>query len=85
MNKKVNAKKIIKDLSDISKEISKFSFPVWKMINQAGQNNKKILFEGAQGTLLDVDFGTYPYVTSSNTSSAIYSLTKSYRISGLGR
>ena len=69
LNKKVNAKKIIKDLSDISKEISKFSFPVWKMINQAGQNNKKILFEGAQGTLLDVDFGTYPYVTSSNTSS----------------
>ncbi len=36
------------------------------MLNTAIKNNKKILFEGAQGTMLDIDFGTYPYVTSSN-------------------
>ena len=45
------------------------SSPVWKLINEAGYKKKFILFEGAQGSLLDIDFGTYPYVTSSNTSS----------------
>ena len=39
-------------------------------LNKASKNGKKILAEGAQGTLLDVDFGTYPYVTSSNTITA---------------
>ena len=53
----------------ISKKILQFSSPVWKKINEAGQEGKLILFEGAQGSLLDIDFGTYPYVTSSNTSS----------------
>ena len=38
-------------------------------MHEAFNNKKKILFEGAQGALLDVDFGTYPYVTSSNPSS----------------
>ncbi|RMF66478.1 MAG: adenylosuccinate synthase, partial [Calditrichaeota bacterium] len=38
-------------------------------INQAADEGKKILLEGAQGTLLDIDFGTYPYVTSSNPTS----------------
>ena len=39
-------------------------------INNAIKNGKKVLAEGAQGTLLDIDFGTYPFVTSSNTISA---------------
>ena len=39
-------------------------------LNDAGKENKKILVEGAQGTLLDIDFGTYPFVTSSNTITA---------------
>lgn len=38
-----------------------------RFLNEAFKNNKKILFEGAQGTLLDIDYGTYPFVTSSNT------------------
>jgi len=59
--------KLIDDLSNISKKILQFSQPVWKKIEQLRKNNKKILFEGAQGILLDVDHGTYPYVTSSNT------------------
>lgn len=46
----------------------KFITDVPEYINLAFQNNKKIVFEGAQGTLLDIDHGTYPFVTSSNTT-----------------
>ncbi len=59
--------KLKKDLLKIAPEILKFSQPVWKKIDQFKQQGKKILFEGAQGILLDVDHGTYPFVTSSNT------------------
>ena len=57
------------ELIKISEEIKIFSSPVWKLINEAGKKKRIILFEGAQGSLLDIDFGTYPFVTSSNTSS----------------
>ena len=56
-----------KELLKISPKILKFSRPVWKKINEFKSQRKKILFEGAQGILLDVDHGTYPFVTSSNT------------------
>ena len=56
-----------KDLLKIAPEILKFSEPVWLKIDQFKKQKKKILFEGAQGILLDVDHGTYPFVTSSNT------------------
>tara|TARA_B100000427_G_scaffold317178_1_gene313018 strand:+ start:147 stop:1433 length:1287 start_codon:yes stop_codon:yes gene_type:complete len=56
-----------KDLLKIAPEILKFSQPVWKRIDEYKSKGKKILFEGAQGILLDVDHGTYPFVTSSNT------------------
>jgi adenylosuccinate synthase len=56
-----------KDLLKIAPEILKFSQPVWLKIDQFKKQKKKILFEGAQGVLLDVDHGTYPFVTSSNT------------------
>ena len=56
-----------KDLLKIAPEILKFSKPVWKKIDEYKAERKKILFEGAQGVLLDVDHGTYPFVTSSNT------------------
>ena len=68
-NKNADFKKAFEDLIKISNEIINFSAPVWKIINDEGKKNKFILFEGAQGSLLDIDFGTYPYVTSSNTSS----------------
>ena len=67
-NKNLNSEKTYEELVKISNEIINFSAPVWKIINDAGKENKFILFEGAQGSLLDIDFGTYPYVTSSNTS-----------------
>ena len=54
----------------ISPKILKYAQPVWKKINQFISQKKKILFEGAQGILLDVDHGTYPFVTSSNTVAA---------------
>ena len=59
-------KKILK----IAPEILKFSQPVWLKIDEFKKKKKKILFEGAQGILLDVDHGTYPFVTSSNTVAA---------------
>ena len=59
-----------KDLLKIAPEILKFSQPVWKKIDEYKAKGKKILFEGAQGILLDVDHGTYPFVTSSNTVAA---------------
>ena len=59
--------KLKDDLLKIAPEILKFSKPVWNKIYEFKKQNKKILFEGAQGILLDVDHGTYPFVTSSNT------------------
>ena len=56
-----------KELLKIAPDILKFSQPVWLRIDEFKKKRKKILFEGAQGILLDVDHGTYPFVTSSNT------------------
>tara|TARA_B100001057_G_scaffold167179_1_gene167885 strand:- start:645 stop:1937 length:1293 start_codon:yes stop_codon:yes gene_type:complete len=68
LGKKVYQKdKLKKDLLKIAPEILKYSKPVWKKIDEFKSQRKKILFEGAQGILLDVDHGTYPFVTSSNT------------------
>ncbi len=59
--------KLKHDLLKIAPKILKYSQPVWKKIDEFKLQGKKILFEGAQGILLDVDHGTYPFVTSSNT------------------
>ena len=55
------------ELLDIAPRLLEFAAPVWKVLNEARRAGKRILFEGAQGSLLDVDFGTYPFVTSSTT------------------
>jgi len=65
--KKENLKK---DLLKIAPQILNYAKPTWKVIDEFHKLKKKILFEGAQGILLDVDHGTYPYVTSSNTVAA---------------
>ena len=71
LDKKIFEKdELKKDLLKIAPEILKFSQPVWLKIDQFKRQKKKILFEGAQGILLDVDHGTYPFVTSSNTVAA---------------
>ncbi len=54
-------------LAGVAPKILPYAKPVWKVLNDARRAGKRILFEGAQGALLDVDFGTYPFVTSSNT------------------
>ena len=53
-------------LREIAPQVLPYAKPVWKVLNDARRAGKRILFEGAQGALLDVDFGTYPFVTSSN-------------------
>ena len=65
--KLINKKKLVDDLNKISSKILKYSKPVWKKLEEFKKKNKIIVFEGAQGMLLDVDHGTYPFVTSSNT------------------
>ena len=60
-----------KKLLKIAPEILKFAQPVWLRLDEFIKDRKKILFEGAQGILLDVDHGTYPFVTSSNTVPAM--------------
>ena len=72
LNKKIFEKdELKKELLKISSEILRFAQPVWLKLDQFNNERKKILFEGAQGILLDVDHGTYPYVTSSNTVPAM--------------
>ncbi|MGF1544536.1 MAG: adenylosuccinate synthase [Parvularculaceae bacterium] len=58
---------VARDLAAIAPRITPFAQPVWRLLDAARRDGKRILYEGAQGTLLDVDHGTYPYVTSSNT------------------
>ena len=71
LGKKIFKKnQVKKDLLKIAPQILKFSQPVWLKIDKFKKQKKKILFEGAQGILLDVDHGTYPFVTSSNTVAA---------------
>jgi adenylosuccinate synthase len=55
------------ELTEIAPRILPFAAPVWRLLGQSRAEGKRILFEGAQGALLDIDFGTYPFVTSSNT------------------
>jgi adenylosuccinate synthase len=63
----VDRSRLKKDLGAIAEFVLRFAKPVWLTLNTAKAEGKRILFEGAQGVLLDVDHGTYPFVTSSNT------------------
>jgi len=54
------------ELLAVAGDVLPFAAPVWRELDQARRAGKRILFEGAQGALLDIDYGTYPYVTSSN-------------------
>jgi adenylosuccinate synthase len=63
----VDRERLLADLRDIAPFVLPFARPVWRDLDKALRRGKRILFEGAQGVLLDVDHGTYPFVTSSNT------------------
>lgn len=58
---------LIQALEEIAPKILPFAGTVWKQLDEARRAGKRILFEGAQGTMLDIDHGTYPFVTSSNS------------------
>ncbi|MGQ0661590.1 adenylosuccinate synthase [Sphingosinicella sp.] len=63
----VDRARLERDLGEIADFVLAFARPAWAVLNQARRDGRRILFEGAQGVLLDVDHGTYPFVTSSNT------------------
>jgi adenylosuccinate synthase len=58
---------VLKQIIDVKDKITPFIQPAWKLLHEYEKAGKKILFEGAQGVMLDIDHGTYPFVTSSNT------------------
>ena len=60
---------LLESLTAIAPQILPYAAPVWRVLDQNRKSGKRILFEGAQGALLDIDFGTYPFVTSSNVIS----------------
>ncbi len=62
---------LVAQLTEIAPRLLPYAQPVWKVLTEARRAGKRILFEGAQGSLLDIDFGTYPYVTSSTTMSGM--------------
>ena len=66
----INPGQVYDDLVQISGEIQQYAAPVWRVLDEKRKAGAKILFEGAQGIMLDVDHGTYPFVTSSNTVAA---------------
>lgn len=66
----VSKEKLIADLTGIAPQVLPYMDVSWELLDIARRQGKRILFEGAQGALLDVDHGTYPYVTSSNTVAA---------------
>src|SRR5476649_2644479 len=66
----LNGGAIYKYLAEIAPKVLPFMDSVWLLLDGKRREGKRILFEGAQGALLDIDHGTYPYVTSSNTVAA---------------
>jgi adenylosuccinate synthase len=63
----IDAAALHRELVDLAPRILPYAECVWQRLNDLRRAGKRILFEGAQGTMLDVDHGTYPFVTSSNT------------------
>jgi adenylosuccinate synthase len=66
----VSKHKLMEVLAEIAPKILPFMDVTWDLLDREHKAEKRILFEGAQGVLLDIDHGTYPYVTSSNTVAA---------------
>ncbi len=63
----VEAGPLLQALKEIAPKVLPYAVPAWRLLDEAKKENKRVLFEGAQGIMLDVDHGTYPYVTSSHT------------------
>src|SRR5882724_4978345 len=63
----VDRNDLLAKLREVAPQVLPYAAPVWRLLDEARRAGRRILFEGAQGAMLDVDHGTYPYVTSSNT------------------
>jgi adenylosuccinate synthase len=66
----IDGNEILRGLTEMAPKLLPYAETVWRLLDNKRREGKRILFEGAQGALLDVDHGTYPYVTSSNTVAA---------------
>lgn len=66
----VEPQTILNELNSIAEQVLPYACVAWQELESCRKDRKRVLFEGAQGVLLDIDHGTYPYVTSSNTASA---------------
>jgi adenylosuccinate synthase len=66
----IDGRALLAELTALGPKVLPYAETVWMLLDQHRRDGKRILFEGAQGALLDVDHGTYPYVTSSNTVAA---------------
>jgi adenylosuccinate synthase len=75
---------ILKPLLAIAPKLLSFSTPVWRLLDSLKRDGKRILFEGAQGAMLDIDHGTYPYVTSSNTLAGAATIGSGIGLNGIG-
>jgi adenylosuccinate synthase len=62
-----DANELTRALAEIAPKVLPYAAPVWRRLEEARKAGRRVLFEGAQGALLDIDHGTYPFVTSSNT------------------
>ena len=67
---KLDPEEILENLWDLGQTLKSYVQPSWLLINRYNKSGCNILFEGAQGTFLDIDHGTYPFVTSSNTTAS---------------
>jgi adenylosuccinate synthase len=63
----IDRAQLLGDLAEVAGFVLSFARPAWKLLAEAKARGRRLLFEGAQGVLLDIDHGTYPFVTSSNT------------------
>ncbi|MBV8938881.1 MAG: adenylosuccinate synthase, partial [Alphaproteobacteria bacterium] len=80
----VRLEDLLQPLLEVAPKILPFAAPVWRLLDELRRQGARILFEGAQGVMLDVDHGTYPFVTSSNTLAGTASVGAGIGMSGIG-
>jgi adenylosuccinate synthase len=80
----IDREALVAELREIAAFVLPFAKPVWRDLNEARSRGRRILFEGAQGVLLDIDHGTYPFVTSSNTVAGAAAAGSGIGPSGVG-
>ena len=80
----IEADGLVQALLDVAPKVLPYAKPVWKLLDSARREGKRILFEGAQGTMLDIDHGTYPFVTSSNVVAGQAAAGSGMGVSGIG-